>query len=531
MKHMFEVTEFRAAGQQFLAAAWELAHATTTAADDGAGVVEFLDVIEEVTAQLAGVRLNTIDQARLLACTARVHDAVISSPSNTVGKLRGHVRLATVLAEQLPLIGAALREGQVSLAQAEAIADGFGKLPATFGQDDLRLCQVEILEYVDDLGPNELRLLAVRLVELVDPDGAEAAEAARLAAEERRARRRRRLRLVPNHHGAMTISGSLPLAEGAHLAAQLEALMPPLTSYQNTGELPDRAARTADALLLLAQIAANSGHLPNQGKDRPHVVITLDHDTLASGLGRISLPGNGGRLGAGDARRLACDAGIIPVVLGGDSRPLDVGREARHFTKAIRTALTLRDQGCAFPGCTAVPAACDAHHIRPWWAGGASSLANALLVCPFHHRLVEPDPDQSERSQWRVHLDPATGLPWFTPPAHIDPARTPRQHRRHRLSQIKLEPDIPRQHCAPPPTPRSTPPPVRPRAPLPRIGLDNDWNRAQDGGIDPPPRLGTPPSRQPLPGQPGYINPWHQDDPVPDSPIGNVCHSHAWRPG
>ena len=108
---------------------------------------------------------------------------------------------------------------------------------------------------------------------------------------------------------------------------------------------------------------------------------------------------------------MACDAGLIPMVLGTASRPLDVGRTHRLFTPALRAALLQRDQGCVFPGCTAAPAACEAHHFVPWWQGGATCLANGVLLCPFHHRLVEPDPLQSEESQWRVHLDQATGLP------------------------------------------------------------------------------------------------------------------------
>lgn len=200
--------------------------------------------------------------------------------------------------------------------------------------------------------------------------------------------------------------------------------------------------RRADALVLLTQAAANSGELPAHGTDRPHVYVTMSYDALVSGLGRVELPGLHGTDGisASEARHLACDAGIIPMVLGSASQPLDVGREHRHFTPAIRAALTHRDQGCAFPHCTATPASCEAHHIIPWWAGGASSLSNGVLLCPHHHRLVEPDPLQSAESQWEVRLDPDSGLPWFTPPRHIDPRRRPRQHPRHRIRHLEAPP-------------------------------------------------------------------------------------------
>ena len=247
------------------------------------------------------------------------------------------------------------------------------------------------------------------------------------------------------------ITGQLPVADAALLSAQLDALMPAASTYGLAGEAPSRDARRADALVLLTQHAAGSGTVPSHGVDRPQVHITLNLDTLTSGLGDVCLLGASGvdGLSAGHARRLACDARLVPMVLGTGSRPLDVGRAHRLFTPALRAALIERDQGCVVPGCTTTPAAFEAHHIVPWWASGATCLANGVLLCPFHHRLVEPDPLQSEESQWRVHLDAATGLPWFTPPRHIDPARRPRQHQRHRLQQ--LAPRVAGRPCPPDP--------------------------------------------------------------------------------
>lgn len=138
-------------------------------------------------------------------------------------------------------------------------------------------------------------------------------------------------------------------------------------------------------------------------------------------------------MSAGEARRFSCDAQLIPAVVGGVSEPLDVGRAHRFFTKPIRTALVLRDQGCVFPGCDAPPSACEAHHRTPWWAGGTTCVGNGVLLCPYHHRLVEPDPGRSEHVQWQIVFDPSTGLPWFVPPRQIDPERVPRLHHRFLL--------------------------------------------------------------------------------------------------
>jgi len=84
----------------------------------------------------------------------------------------------------------------------------------------------------------------------------------------------------------------------------------------------------------------------------------------------------------------ACDALILPAVLGSPSQPLDVGRQERLVTPAILAALRLRDGGCSFPGCTMPAPFCDAHHLRHWSENGATSLVNMALLCRFHHRLI-----------------------------------------------------------------------------------------------------------------------------------------------
>ncbi len=107
----------------------------------------------------------------------------------------------------------------------------------------------------------------------------------------------------------------------------------------------------------------------------------------------------GERVTAGQARRLACQAGIIPVVLGADSEILDVGRTRRLVTDAIRKALNLRDRGCTEVGCSMPAAFCEAHHVVPWSRGGKTSLADTKLFCSFHHHRAH-DPT------WDTHHHP-----------------------------------------------------------------------------------------------------------------------------
>ena len=87
-----------------------------------------------------------------------------------------------------------------------------------------------------------------------------------------------------------------------------------------------------------------------------------------------------------EVRQLACNAGIIPVVLGSRGEILDVGREQRLATPGQRAALIVRDRGCTFPGCTAPPSWCQAHHTTPWELGGHTNLRELTLLCGHHHR-------------------------------------------------------------------------------------------------------------------------------------------------
>ena len=144
------------------------------------------------------------------------------------------------------------------------------------------------------------------------------------------------------------------------------------------------------------------------------------------GVPRGALLDAGTSISPGDLRRLACDADILPMILGGDSEILDVGRSQRLVTSSIRVALTLRDKGCVFPGCHTPATACHAHHLLPWWAGGSTSLENLALVCAHHHNLVEPardGPPGSAKSSRRWRIEITNGKPKVLMPDHVPKSR------------------------------------------------------------------------------------------------------------
>ncbi len=145
-------------------------------------------------------------------------------------------------------------------------------------------------------------------------------------------------------------------------------------------------------------------------------MVTAGYEQLAGLLSGGGSAVFNGPLSAKTVRRMACDAEIIPAILGSKGEVLDLGRSQRFFSRAIRRALLIRDKGCAFPGCTMPAFWTEAHHIVPWWAGGRTEVNNGVCLCGLHHDLIE-------QGNWKINV--LDGIPWFTPPDYIDPDRRP----------------------------------------------------------------------------------------------------------
>jgi hypothetical protein len=143
-----------------------------------------------------------------------------------------------------------------------------------------------------------------------------------------------------------------------------------------------------------------------------------------------------GPISAATARRLACDARVIPVVLGSAGEPLDVGRSSYPVTLPIWRALVARDGGCAFHGCGRPPEWTEAHHIVHWEDGGETSVTNCCLLCDHHHRVVH-------HQGWDVQL--VNGVIHVIPPPWIDPDRVPRRNtqRAQLAARFPLTPEPP----------------------------------------------------------------------------------------
>ncbi|QNE16733.1 DUF222 domain-containing protein [Kribbella qitaiheensis] len=297
--------------------------------------------------------------------------------------------------------------------QAEAIVSALEAVPAAamVSVETLRVAEEQMVEAARHLAPADLKKFGQRIREILDTDGPEPAEGA--------AERRESLRLTNADHG-VKFSGYLANANAELLKTLIEAAAKP---RKMDGELDCRSRdkRQADALTQVLTIAAGTGDLPSHGGVKPHVTVTIDYTDLKT-MGRDAT-GNlqfGDNLSAAAVRCLACDAGIIPIVLGSNSEPLDVGREERFVTKAIRRALNKRDKGCVV--CGLPPRYCHAHHIVHWIDGGPTSLDNLALFCGTDHKGVHAGHYTVTITNGKVHVTRPT---WAAAPRLTKPLGRP----------------------------------------------------------------------------------------------------------
>ncbi|WP_308121083.1 HNH endonuclease signature motif containing protein [Paractinoplanes bogorensis] len=332
-----------------------------------------------------------------------------------------------------PAVEQALLDGHIDARQATAIATaldsvttGLIELDETTDRADavdadtiVEQAGTTLIAMAGRLTANQLSHVGDRILTYVAPHLADRADELALARQEARAHRNRGLTLSAPDAGIVRLTGLL----GQEDAAILQAALLPLC-----GPTPDDnrrpAQRRADALIDICRLALRTGELPESGGEPAQLSVTLAYDPLTRALGTATTD-TGLRLSAATARRLACDARILPAVLGSAGQVLDLGRSSRLASTVLRRALTLRDRGCAFPDCDRPPRWTDAHHITPWSSDGSTALDNLVLLCRHHHRLAH-DPT----SGWKIRLG-TDRQPDFIPPRHIDPARQPRRNLYH----------------------------------------------------------------------------------------------------
>nr|WP_306878887.1 HNH endonuclease signature motif containing protein [Paenarthrobacter nicotinovorans] len=358
----------------------------------------------------------------------------------------------------------ALHTGQVPSRSATIISTALDKAQHFTDPDTLTGMEHALTTTATQSDPDFVTKMANRWIDHIDQTGPEPTEEALRHVQGAFLRRRRRHGL---HH--LEIFATTEQYETLTTAMNA-ATNPRLTNTTGTGttgpqlDRRSRAQKLLDGLVGACAVAMTTGKLPSNGGLRPQLTVTIDHHDLFQHLTHTTTsatketntpkqpnathqPGLRNTVSTGTAtftgpihpntiRKIACDADILPVLLGTDSQILDIGRTTRIFPPHIRKAITARDGGCAFPDCTLPAPWCEAHHITYWSQGGTTGTNNATLLCSHHHHLIH-------KEHWRITIQ--NGVPWFIPPPHIDPHQTPRRNHhhtppktRHRAKQTRL---------------------------------------------------------------------------------------------
>ncbi|MFE4502707.1 DUF222 domain-containing protein [Rhodococcus sp. NPDC056743] len=255
------------------------------------------------------------------------------------------------------------------------------------------------------------------------------------------------LRIAPTLNGRVAIKGDFDALTGEMLLSALSGLSMPKPAADGTPDARSAAKRTADAFTELIRRYLDNAATGVDGGQRPHVNVHITAKDLAEHRECATMRAEGddepdlddesvfedldvgympwmGPLSVSKTRMLACDCMLSTVLMDGSGAPLDATPLKRLVTAEQRIALIARDKGCAFPNCDAVPAWCDAHHIKPWSTGGLTVMDNLVLLCRSHHTLIHST--SGFRGIWKIKMG-SDHKPWFIPPAAIDPKQRRRR--------------------------------------------------------------------------------------------------------
>ena len=354
-------------------------------------LVELARVAARVQGLLGWVLANADDVA--LDEGARSAGAWLAHETRAAhGSTAALARLGEALGARWRQLGEALMWGAVNLEQAEVIARALDELPADLDPELLVKAEAHLLAEAAHFDPKRLRVLGRKVLEVIAPDLHEDHERKRLEDEERRARATTRLTMRRRGDGTTDLHIRVSDAAAGRLKTYLEAFASP-----RRGHLDDAIDRTDPETGRPIAHSTLMGHafgallealpasvLPRHGGSATTVVVTIDYDKLRDRVGAAGID-TGDVISATEAMRLACNAQIVPLVLGGRGQPLHLGRARRLFNDAQRLAMGVRDGRCRARGCTIPAAWTEAHHRDHWCHGGNTDVDDGVLLCPWHH--------------------------------------------------------------------------------------------------------------------------------------------------
>ncbi len=246
-----------------------------------------------------------------------------------------------------------------------------------------------LLDQANHHDAKTLRVLGKRILEVIDPAAADAHEARLLEQEEQAADAAAMFRMHDDGHGRCHGKFTISSRHAAMLKKALLAKAAPKHQAAVNGQAPEPGVPTAHKMGLAFQEYIETypaDALPKAGGVNATVVVTMTLEALLGGLKAAQLD-TGEKITAAEARRMACRAGVIPAVLDGKSKVLDLGRKRRFHTSSQRIVATIEQGGCTAEGCDWPPGMCHLHHPQPWSQGGGTNRDGRLL-CPRHHTLA-----------------------------------------------------------------------------------------------------------------------------------------------
>jgi hypothetical protein len=393
-----------------------------TAGPGGTDPAGLIGEVDRAITRLQALRLELVraaDRARVSSRSGASGTAawLASATRADTASASRDVKLAAALGDSLPATRAALAQGTLSTAHAHVIATATDRLPESLTDRERSTIESALVERAKLVDPATLRKAARRALAAAERSQAEvdAHEDQVVRSEEDRALARTRLSWHDNQDGTLSGHFTVPILAGQMLVKVIQQLASPRRFAQRAAAAArDEAAARGETLTTAgtrervwdafrtdsdewahrygSAFAELLEHLPTDrlsGKVNATVVVTMDAETLRDpARAKACETDLGTVLSAGQARRLACSAGLVPLVLGGDSHPLDLGRAGRLFTEHQRTALAARYTACAAEGCDRPYAWTELHHQDPWSAGGATDLHLAVPLRGHHHRLI-----------------------------------------------------------------------------------------------------------------------------------------------
>ncbi|WP_309648302.1 DUF222 domain-containing protein [Nocardioides sp.] len=353
-------------------------------------VLDLTQLASQLASQVAALEVTLLAHARRTGAVEEVGATSVAAwwaheSRLTVVEAHRRVKHAVAVEDRHTEVGVALAAGGLRPEQARVVVDAVDALPDVVDPRVVEQARAHLLAEAAHHDARALRVLGKRVLDVVAPEVGEARLAQQLDAEEKAAEAAQRFTMHDDGHGRTYGRFTLPTWKADVLRKALQAHASPKRGCRGGGggATPEGMGRAFGDYVTRYPV----DKLPNAGGVSATVVVTMDHEALMGGLEAAQLD-TGTMISPGLARRLACQAGVIPVVLGGDSQVLDVGRRRRFHSETQRIALGVRDGGCTTVGCDRAASWCEAHHEVPWSRGGGTSVDDGRLLCSRHHHLA-----------------------------------------------------------------------------------------------------------------------------------------------